>query len=329
MEQRGSRVTVVAGLFVFVGLLLLAASIFLLGERGRYFSTQHSLKAFFTKVGGLHEGAAVRLAGVAVGRVTRIQLPRPPEEKVLVELNVAGRAIENVRRDSVARIETLGFLGDKFIEIRVGSSREPRLPDGAILRVEEPTDFGALIGQGQRVLGHAEGVATSLDTMLSTLEKAKATEAIAEAARTLERIAASLERGKGALPWLIQDPASRQFVQDLGRTAETLAALSNEVKEGRGLSHVMIYDQEGGKLVEESRDLVKNLTEASQRLNEISEKIARGDGTLGAFLVDPTLYEDLTALLEGTKRSWLLRSVIQSTLQSGRQAQKENAKESQ
>ncbi|MBI3779582.1 MAG: MCE family protein [candidate division NC10 bacterium] len=356
MEQRRSSVKIVVGLFVFFGILLLAASIFLLGQRGRYFSTQHSLRAFFTKVGGLHEGAAVRLAGVAVGRVTGIQLPRPPEQKVLVELSVAGGTIENVRRDSVARIETLGFLGDKFIEISVGSSQEPRLSDGGTLRVEEPTDFGALVGQGQRVLGHAEGVATSLDTMLSTLEKAKTAEAVAGAARTLERIAASMERGEGAIPWLIQDPASRRFVQDMARTAEAVGSLAKEVKEGRGLAHALIYDPEGAKIVEKasqtiqeldsllqairggdgaipallfdpkSRDLVKNLTEASQHLKEISEKIARGEGTLGGFLVDPTVYEDLTALMEGAQRSWILRSVIRSTLESGREAQKEQAK---
>jgi phospholipid/cholesterol/gamma-HCH transport system substrate-binding protein len=388
MEQRPS-VKLAVGIFVFVGLLLFAASIFFLGERGRYFSRQNHLKAFFTSVAGLHEGATVRLAGVAAGRVSRIRLPSPPDKKVLVELSVAGGAIENIRRDSVARIETLGFLGDKFIEISVGNPQEPSLPDGATLRVEEPADFAILVGQGQRVLGHAERIAASLDTMLSTLEKAGTIEAVAGAAQTTERltasiergegvlswlatdpeskrlvaetihsvraVAASLERGNGALPWLIQDPDSRRFVQDLGRAAEALAALSTEVKEGRGLAHALIYDPEGGKLVEEvsqtlqevqsllqairsgdgaiptllfdpnSRDLVENLTEASRHLKEISEKVARGEGTLGGLVVDPTVYEDLTALLEGTRRSWILRSVIRSTLESGREAVKQQA----
>ncbi len=322
MEPRSS-VKIVVGLFVFAGLLLFAASVFFLGERGRYFAPQHPLKTFFTNAAGLHQGAMVRLAGVAVGRVTGIRLPSPPERKVLVELNVAGGAIENVRRDSVARIETMGFLGDKFIAISVGNPQEPRLPDGGTLRGEEPEDFGALLGQGKRVLGHAE------------------------------QFAASLNRGEGALPWLIQDPASRKFVQDLGRTAKALAALSTEVKEGRGLAHALIYDPEGGKIVEKasqtlqevdsllqairdgdgaipallsdpkSRQLVENLTETSQHLKEITAKIARGEGTLGAFLVDPTVYENLTALLEGARRSWILRWVIRSAVESGREAEQE------
>lgn len=355
MEPR-SGVKIVVGLFVFAGLLLFAAAIFFLGERGAYFATQHPLKAFFTNAAGLHQGATVRLAGVAVGRVTRIRLPRPPEQKVLVELNVAGKAIESVRRDSVARIETMGFMGDKFVEISVGTPQEPPLPDGATIRVEEAGDFGSLVGQGERVLGHAEQIGASLDTMLATLKEAQTAEAIASVAQSLKGFAASLEQGEGAVPWLTQDPASRRFVEDLGRTAEALAALSNEVKEGRGLAHTLIYDPDGGKVLEEasqtlrelysflqairdgdgaipallfdpkSKELVENLTETSRHLKEISAKIARGEGTLGAFLVDPTVYENLTALLEGARRSWILRWVMRGTLESGREAQKEEAK---
>ncbi|MFQ5846751.1 MAG: MlaD family protein [Candidatus Methylomirabilales bacterium] len=319
-----TNVKLMAGLFVFAGLLLFAASIFFLGERGRYFAVQHPLKASFTNVAGLHQGAPVRLAGVAVGRVTAIRLPTPPNQKVLVELNVAGTAIESIRADSIARIESMGFLGDKFVEISVGT-QDSTLPDGATLRTEEPPGFGALVGQGRQALGH------------------------------VERFAASLEEGKGALPWLIQDPASRQFMQDLGRTAEALAAVSKEVKEGRGLAHALIYDPEGGRMIEKasqtvaqvqsllqeiregdgalptllfdpnSKQLLENLTEVSEHLKAISAKMAQGEGTLGALLVDPTAYEDLTALLEGAQRSWILRWVIRSTLKSGREARHEKA----
>jgi phospholipid/cholesterol/gamma-HCH transport system substrate-binding protein len=53
--------------------------------------------------------------------------------------------------------------------------------------------------------------------------------------------------------------------------------------------------------------------------------MARGEGTLGALLVDPTVYENVTALLEGARRSWILRWVIQSTLESGREVEQERA----
>ncbi len=66
---------------------------------------------------------------------------------------------------------------------------------------------------------------------------------------------------------------------------------------------------------------MEDLAETSQHLNEISGRIARGEGTLGGLLVDPTAYEDLTALLEGGRRSWILRTVIRNTMESGRAGQ--------
>jgi phospholipid/cholesterol/gamma-HCH transport system substrate-binding protein len=46
-------------------------------------------------------------------------------------------------------------------------------------------------------------------------------------------------------------------------------------------------------------------------------KVRRGEGTLGALVEDPTLYEDLSALLRGANRSTLLRSLIRSTREEG------------
>lgn len=390
MEPR-SGVKITVGLFVFVGLLLFAASIFFLGERERYFATQHPLKAFFTNAAGLHEGATVRIAGVAVGRVTRIRLPSPPEQKVVVELSVAGDAIANVRRDSAARVETMGFMGDKFVEISVGSPQESRVSDGDILRVDESEDLSTLIGEGRRVLERAERLTASLErgdgALPWLINDPQSKRLVAETLRSVNAAATSLERGGGALPWLIndpqskrlvadtlgsvhavgaslkhgdgalawllEDPASRRLMEDLGRTAQTLAALSNEVKEGRGLAHALIYDPQGAemlnkalrtfvevqRLVEairngdgaipallfdpESKQLVENLTKASKHLEEISARIARGDGTLGALLSDPTVYEDLRALLEGAQRSRILRWGVRHALQSGRAARKD------
>jgi len=43
-------------------------------------------------------------------------------------------------------------------------------------------------------------------------------------------------------------------------------------------------------------------------------------GTVGALLEDPTVYENLVQFLEGARRSYLLRSLIRSTIESGSQA---------
>lgn len=427
MEPRRG-VKTAAGLFVFAGLVLLAASIFLLGQRGRYFTPRHTLETWFTDVEGLSKGAPVRLAGVAVGSVSRITLPTAPERKVGVTLSIAEDAMANIRQDSVARVETRGFLGDKFVAISVGSAEAPPLPDGGTLGTEASVDFGALVGQGRRVLGNTERLTAALsegdgvlpwlvndpesrrlvrDTLgaarsitasvergrgalpwlledpesrrlvRETLDSVHAMAAsveqgqgalgwlardpeskrlLAETLGSLHAVTAAVQQGEGAVSWLLQDPGSRRLVQDLGRTAEILAALAREVQDGRGLAHALIYDPKGGEMLAEaattfgdlrsliaavregegalpallfdpeSRRLLESVAKAAQNLEEVSGKVARGEGTIGALLDDPTVYESLVALLDGAQRSRLLRWAIRRTIESGHAAKADAAK---
>jgi phospholipid/cholesterol/gamma-HCH transport system substrate-binding protein len=52
-------------------------------------------------------------------------------------------------------------------------------------------------------------------------------------------------------------------------------------------------------------------------LQVVTTRLRLGEGTLGALLEDPTVYEDLSALLRGANRSVLLRSLIRSTREDG------------
>ena len=359
MEPR-SGVKVAVGVFVCLGLLLFAGSIFLLGQRGRYFAVQHPLRTGFTSVVGLHEGATVQLAGVAVGRVTGIRLLSPPGQKVLVEFNVAGAAIENVRQDSRARLETMGFMGDKFVEVSVGNPAEPQVGDGATLAAEDPIDVAALVGQGRRLLGNAEGLTAALErgdgALPWLINDPESKRLLAETLGSVRAVTASLEQGEGAAAWLLRDPASRQLLQHAARTVEAFEALAADVRRGPGLAHALVYDPEGSRLLPkvsqtlqatqalldairhsdgaiptllfdpDSKRLVEHLQKLSQNLEEITGKLARGEGTLGALLADPTIYDDLAALLEGAERSRLVRWGIRHTIDSGRQGRKERGK---
>src|SRR5215475_4394119 len=96
------------GIFVVVSLGVFLAIIYLLGAQARYFERKFDILAEFTEVGGLIEGATVRLAGVQIGRVTRVVLPPQAGGKVRVTLTIARRFSDRIRGDSVARIVTQG-----------------------------------------------------------------------------------------------------------------------------------------------------------------------------------------------------------------------------
>lgn len=62
----------------------------------------------------------------------------------------------------------------------------------------------------------------------------------------------------------------------------------------------------------------KNLKRVSKDLASILEKIDNGSGTLGGLINDPTIHEKLKAVLGGSKRNDYMKSLIQKTIQDGK-----------
>src|SRR3989449_10578196 len=126
-DERGEiAVKLRVGVFVLVALAAFLGMVYALGARARLFEAHYTIHAEFTEVAGLTEGATVRLAGVQIGRVTDVHLPGEPGGKGRVDLTIARRYADRVRRDSIPRTETPGVLGDKVVEVTGGTRSEER-----------------------------------------------------------------------------------------------------------------------------------------------------------------------------------------------------------
>jgi phospholipid/cholesterol/gamma-HCH transport system substrate-binding protein len=314
----GDRATVVqlrVGVFVLASLTVFAGLVYLLGRGAGLFERQYRLVAGFGQVGGLIEGATVRLAGVPVGHVGTIRLPEAGSGRVRVELLIVRRVQDRIRADSVARIETLGLLGDKIVDISLGSAGAPVLAEGAELRTEEPLDAARLTQQGTELLRNLVELSAELRGTLARLTASPAGGDLAETLRVLRRVAAEIEQGPGVLHRLVYDRTlgaavgdAAETVRQLGRTiarieqalgdtratalvgeaertlAETrdaarrLARILREVEEGRGLLHALVYD--------EAR-LLRDLEGVLGRAGALLAGAERGEGALGVLLRDP------------------------------------------
>src|SRR5262249_2806610 len=122
------------GIFIVFALAVLAAGVFMIGDRQLLFSSTYRLKATFKNVSGLNGGAEVRVGGIHKGTVKGIQLPVAPggEMTVLMTMDASTRKV--IRTDSVASIETEGLLGNKYVEVSFGSDSAPEVRDGNSIR---------------------------------------------------------------------------------------------------------------------------------------------------------------------------------------------------
>jgi hypothetical protein len=116
------------GIFVAAGILVASLLIFLIGDERHLFDRAVELRASFNDVGGLRVGGPVRMGGVDVGQVVAIEFgQQEADRRIHIRFTLVARELVRVRRDSVVRIASKGLLGDKALDLTMGSPREPAL----------------------------------------------------------------------------------------------------------------------------------------------------------------------------------------------------------
>ncbi|HEV8674303.1 MAG TPA: MlaD family protein [Methylomirabilota bacterium] len=289
------------GAFILAALVVLVGLIYFLGRQAGLFERQYRLLAGFSQIGGLIEGATVRLAGVPVGRVTAIRLPPSGAAKVQVEVTIVRRVQGRVRQDSVARIETLGLLGDKIVEVTLGSPEAPVLPDGAELRTEEPLDTNRLIKQGTELVRNLVEISGELKGALANVTESTAGQDLAETVRTIRALTAEVEKGQGLLHTLIYDPRLGTAVADAAGALRQVTAAVKRLD-------ALLGDPKAGGVAEEARRTLGEARQAMERVNRVAREVEEGRGLLHTLIFgESRLVEDLDRLL--TRTGGLVASV--------------------
>lgn len=137
-----------------------------------------------------------------------------------------------------------------------------------------------------------------------------------------DKIVSNIESITDSLNVFLTPLKEEKSGEDVARIIGNADEIVTEIRQGDGTLHSLVYgDTEGGE------NALKSLDESAERLGSILTKIDSGEGTLGALVNDPTLYEDLKTLLGGAKRSKVLKAVVDITMKKGKNAPAEEPKE--
>lgn len=292
------------GLLLVIALTLLAVGIFLIGEESNLFVRKNRYDIYFGTVGGLNEGNPVQLDGVEVGTVKRIVLPTDAtSSKIQVTVEVDERYAERIREDSLARIKTLGLLGDKFVEITTGSTDAEPIPPGGVIPAAPPTNVDRLIASGEDVMDNVVQISADLRDVLRRMEQGEGllgelttesetgrrmTDAVIETMESIQQVAQDVETGDGTLSRLIHD---RELADRMSGSVERLDAVLAEVQEGEGLLPGLLHDP---ATREEYDTTMAELRSAAENLEAFAAELREGDGLLPRLLEDEELGEEVT-----------------------------------
>lgn len=204
------------------------------------FSRKFRLVAYFSDVAGLRASSPVWFSGVEVGSVRSVEFAgRGGEPRLKVVLVLEHKIKEFIRKDSEARIQGMGMLGDMYVEVTPGKGAPAA--DGSEIAGVPPQNFkDDLTG----LLASAGGVL-----------------------RSLEEITAQVAGGQGTLGRLVRDPALypalRDAVTEIRRFAESLNDPDGTFQ--KVARSPELYD-EGVSLLKEMRGVVEDLKQAGQKV---------------------------------------------------------------
>ncbi len=144
MNGKKINAELVVGLFVIAGFLCFVYLSLQLGEFTLFSGDRtFTISADFDSISGLKVGANLDVAGVNVGRVSKISLDKNYRAKVEMQVD---RTVK-ISEDSIASVKTQGIIGDKYIRITPGGSDVMLKDGGVITDTESAIDLESLISK--------------------------------------------------------------------------------------------------------------------------------------------------------------------------------------
>lgn len=113
------------GALTFAALPLLIPGITLAGgDKGILFQKTATVKALLFDGGGLKKGGSVTMGEVIVGRVTHMSFVDPSKGNLIeVTMEIRSDVRNRIKTDSVPFVRTQGILGNRYLDISIGSAK--------------------------------------------------------------------------------------------------------------------------------------------------------------------------------------------------------------
>jgi phospholipid/cholesterol/gamma-HCH transport system substrate-binding protein len=148
--------------------------------------------------------------------------------------------------------------------------------------------------------------AQRLSRVMQNLETATAQ--LNRTTASINSILARVENGPGLAHEVLYGEESAKAVSQFGGAADELRLTLKGIRDGNGIARSVIYGDEG------SQQMLSNLNQMSGDLKQIVADMKAGKGTLGALLVDPSVYEDLKVVLGNVERNKALRALVRYSI---------------
>jgi phospholipid/cholesterol/gamma-HCH transport system substrate-binding protein len=285
------------GIVILAAMAVMAVAIYKLGKAANLFAKRYELISFLPNANGLRAGGTVFVAGQLAGTIKSIEfLPvdNDTTRNLRVRMAVDEGLREYVRGDSKVKVRTLGLLGDKVLDISIGSPKYPALKPGDTVSVAPSLDYEAVLAQAagavtdmvdltrdlKKITG---GIAAGEGTVGQLMTNRRLYDEFVGTMNRANTMLARFQNPNGTLSKLLDDPALYNRFVSVVESADSLV--------------ISLNDKNGtiGKLLRNDT-LYTHIVNMAAAGDSLMKLISNGNGIAARLLNDPTLYDRLNKL---------------------------------
>lgn len=282
-----SRLEFRVGLFVFVGLALVAVLLIQFSKGMNFFRPTYAIYLQSDDVGSLREKAAVLMSGVHIGSVSKIELA-PDGKAVSIRLKI-DRGFP-VYRDARFIIEQSGFLGDQYVAIQPTRNSGGLFQDGDRAKTEAPFNLQQAARSASGLIQRLDETAANLSSAITEIHKLLLNqETLTNLSVTVANLRQMSERALAAVERV--DALVATNSPYLSESGSNLVAFSQQLQTAGGRINDLLSTNSP-----EVTSAVKNFESSSATLNELMSDVKAGKGLAGTVLRDEKVAEDLATL---------------------------------
>lgn len=298
------------GGIIIAAMLVLGVAIYKLGQAANLFSKRYELLTFLPNANGLRAGGTVFVAGQFAGTIKAIEflpIDNDTTRNLRVRMEVDEGLQSQIRSDSRAKVRTLGLLGDKVIDISIGTPRYSALKAGDTITVAQSLDYEAVLAQAAGAVADMVELTHDMRTLTSGIVGGKGTIGQLVTNRALydqfvgtmgraNTMLSKFENPNGSFSRMLNDPALYDRFVSVMTSADSLV--------------IALNDKNGtfGKLLRDDT-LYTHIVNMAVAGDSLMRMLSNGQGMAGRLLNDPALYDrlnklttDLNAMLEDVRK---------------------------
>ncbi len=279
------------GLFSILALVCCAYMVTMVTAKNAFFGSSMTYNAIVNDAEGLFEKSLVRVAGIEGGYIESIQLAG---DKALIKFKIQKRL--KVTGDSRIKIKSIGFLGDRYIDLFLGDPNQERLVDNSEIIVDEGGGLDQVTASAGASMKDLEGIIGKMKEAIENEET---------------------------------DNAMKDIVLDLRRTVNAVAAITNDNQQAitnvmknldqmtRGMS-TQFNPNNPNSIISKMAELsvvIDNFKDASNSAKEIMASINSGQGVVGKFLTDKETEEQVSDTISNVNKLVSRINSVQSDIE--------------